>query len=179
VTRISAAMTPVTIRVARDGELEIARAIDDDACTLYADAGMPIVASGAFFERETERWARSLREGRLLFACNTEGEPVAFASFGTLDGLPFLFQLSTRRAWMQRGIGRRLVERVQRWAVREGSLWLSTYDHMSFNRPFYERLGFTRVDESECGPELRELVADETSALPSPEQRIVMRHFLP
>ncbi len=169
----------VFVRPARDGEIGIARAIDDDACTLYADAGMPIVASGAFFERETERWARSLREGRLLFACNADGEPVAFASFGKLDGLPFLFQLSTRRAWMQRGIGRRLVERVQRWAVRNGSLLLTTYDHLSFNRPFYERMGFTRVDENEWGPELRALVADETGALPSPDHRIVMRYVLP
>jgi GNAT superfamily N-acetyltransferase len=169
----------VSIRPARDGELALARAIDDDACTLYAEHGMPIVASGAFFERETERWARSLREGNLVFACIEEHEPVAFASFGKLDGLPFLFQLSTRRAFMQRGIGRRLVEHVRGWAGPDGSLWLTTYAHMPFNRPFYERMGFVRVPDDACGPELRALVAEETGALPSPDQRIVMRYRHP
>jgi RimJ/RimL family protein N-acetyltransferase len=167
------------VRPARDGEIAIARSIDDDACALYAEAGMPIVADGAFFERETERWARSLRDGRLLFACNAEGEPVAFASFGLLDDRPFLFQLSTRRAWMGRGLGRRLVERVKHWAVRAGSLWLTTYDHLSFNRPFYERVGFLPVGADDGGPELRALVSDETGALPAPDRRIVMKYTHP
>lgn len=166
------------IRPAREGELEVAAEIDDDACALYAEAGIVVdtTRDAWFFVQEGEHWRASLDAGQMLFACNREGEPVGFAAFGKVDGAPHLHQLSVRRGWMKRGIGRALLARVIRWSVRPGALTLTTYDHLAWNRPFYESAGFACVGEAECGPELRAIVRDERRALPLPERRVVMRY---
>jgi GNAT superfamily N-acetyltransferase len=39
---------------------------------------------------------------------------------------------------MRQGLGRRLVRQAIDWAGPE-PLWLTTYAHLSWNRPFYER----------------------------------------
>lgn len=168
---------PFTIRPARVGEVELAARIDDDACTRYVDAGLVFDTSRhpAFFAREVAAWSRSAAEGRMLFACAPDGEPVGFASLGFVDGEPLLHQLSVRRAWMGRGIGRALVARAQRWSVRHGALWLTTYDHLPWNAPFYARQGFSMVAEDACGPELRGVLADERRALPAATHRVAMR----
>jgi RimJ/RimL family protein N-acetyltransferase/predicted N-acetyltransferase YhbS len=166
------------VRPAREDELKVASAIDDDACALYAEAGIVIDTTREtwFFAQELEHWRASLDAGEMLFACNAAGEPVGFAAFGKVDGVPHLHQLSVRRGWMKRGIGRALLARVIRWSVRPGVLTLTTYDHLAWNRPFYEHEGFVCVDESECGHELRAIVRDERRALPLPECRVVMRY---
>jgi RimJ/RimL family protein N-acetyltransferase len=164
------------IRPGRLAELDLARGIDDDACTLYAEAGVPIdtTSDDPFFAREIREWTEALDAGRLLFACAPSGEPVGFASLGFVEGAPHLEQLSVRRAWMQRGLGRALVERAIRWSVGAGELWLTTYDHLPWNRPFYERMGFERVDELRCGPRMRAILADERRVIPAPEHRVAM-----
>lgn len=172
-----ATTAPFTIRPARAGEIDVASRIDDDACSLYADAGLAFDVSRhpAFFAREVAAWSDAAHDGRLLFACAPDGEPVGFAALGFVDGEPLLHQLSVRRAWMRRGIGRALVARAQRWSVRHGALWLTTYDHVPWNAPFYARMGFSRVDEGACGPELRAVLDDERRALPDPAHRVAMR----
>jgi GNAT superfamily N-acetyltransferase len=172
---------PFSIRPARAGELDLARAIDEDACTLYEEAGLTIdvTSDPVFFGREIREWTEAIEAGRLLFACAPGGEPVGFASLGFVDGAPHLEQLSVRRAWMQRGLGRALVERAKRWSVRAGELWLSTYGHLPWNRPFYERAGFEVVDEAACGPRMRAILADERRVIPAPEHRVAMRYRHP
>lgn len=167
---------PFHLRPARAHELSLAQDIDDDACALYATVGLPIEydPDGPFARGEAARWGQAIEEGRLLFACSPEGVAVGFAAFGLVDGRPFLHQLSVRRAHMQQGIGTALVRRVQRWSLRPGELWLTTYDHVAWNRPWYERLGFVRQPVAEQGPELRAIFAAERAAIPAPEQRVVM-----
>ena len=52
-------------------------------------------------------------------------------------------------------------------------LWLTTYDHLPFNRPYYERLGFRRVDA--FGRDIAQHLAAQREALPDPAHRIAMR----
>lgn len=171
---------PFHLRPARAHELPLAQDIDHDACVAYAEVGLPIeyAADSPFALGEAARWQRAIDEGRLLFACTPEGVAVGFAAFGLVDGRPFLHQVSVRRAYAQRGIGTALVRRVQRWSIRPAELWLTTYDHVAWNRPFYERLGFVR-QSAEQGPELRAIFAAECAAIPAPEQRVVMVHRHP
>jgi N-acetylglutamate synthase-like GNAT family acetyltransferase len=96
--------------------------------------------------------------------------------FGLVDGEPYVDQLSVRCAWMRRGIGRRLLRRAIAWAARSGGrrLWLTTFDHLPWNRPFYVTEGFAVCDEAAIGPELRATLARERAALPLPEHRVAM-----
>jgi len=172
---------PYYLRPARPEEAALAQELDDDACTLYSEAGLGIDESREpdFFAHEASLWSQAARDGRLILACAADGTPVGFASLGLVDGEPHLQQLSVQRAWMRRGIGRTLLNRAQRWSVRPGALWLTTWDHVPWNRPFYESHGFTCIPEADCGPELREILAAERRALPAPEHRIAMRYQHP
>jgi hypothetical protein len=55
------------------------------------------------------------------------------------------------------------------------ALLLTTYEHLPWNAPFYERHGFHRLREEELGPELSAALAFERAHLPLPERRIASR----
>lgn len=105
---------------------------------------------------------------------------MGFAALDLLDGQPYLDQLAVTRAAMRRGVGRRLLERSAEWARDAGgpSIWLTTYAHLPFNRPYYERHGYVVVPEAECGPGLRKHLAEQRGHLPEPAQRVAMRRVL-
>jgi len=167
-------ITP-NLRVARASELKAIVAIDDDASSLYVDAGRGLTLSPHFhaFElAEQARWRESLEAGRVTVAVDANDQPIAFAALGYVDAEAHLQQISVTRAWMKRGIGHVLMKHVLDWAGP--SLWLTTYADIPWNRPFYERLGFTCVSEDRCGPEMRAVLEEERQALPDPAQRVAM-----
>ena len=51
-------------------------------------------------------------------------------------------------------------------------LTLTTFTDVPWNRPYYERLGFTVLDD--LGPELAALVAHEHEAIPGDAERVAM-----
>src|SRR5262249_31476440 len=121
-----------------------------------------------------------LTAGTVFIAVDPSGADVGFAALGTHDGEPFLDQLSVRMSHMQRGIGTMLLGAVTTRAAQEGggSLWLTTYDHLPWNRPFYERHGFVRVPLEECAAGVLAEFRHECRWLPQPEQRVVMKKSL-
>jgi GNAT superfamily N-acetyltransferase len=169
----------VALRTARSDELPLLRDIDDDACQLYERHGVHLapLAESAFAAAEVARWARCLEAGDVFFALSGDGAPIGFAALRPIDGEAYLDQLSVRLSAMRRGAGKALIERACAWARDRGDgyLWLTTYDHVPFNRPMYERRGFTVVDEASWGPEIAADVEEQRRALPFPRARVVMR----
>jgi GNAT superfamily N-acetyltransferase len=170
----------VSLRPGEPHELPTVIEIDDQAGALYADAGlvMGLPPSHPFALAEAARWREALALGRLQVAVIPgELSAVAFASVRLVDAEPYLDQLSVRPAFMRQGIGRRLVQWSASWARERGApaLWLTTYAHLSWNGPYYERLGFHRCRAGEGGPELEAILESQRQALPHPEQRIAMR----
>ena len=169
----------VTIRPAAPREIDLLCAIDDDASRLYAESGLEVNLTNddAFVVAERARWLDSARRGDTFLAVDADGLGVGFAALGSVDGFPYLDQLSVRLAVMRRGIGRLLLGRALEWAQHRGggALWLTTWDHLPYNRPFYERHGFVVVPEAQCGPDVRYHLAEERQWLPAPEHRIAMR----
>lgn len=165
----------ISLRRATLADLDEIVDVDDDSGTLYAEHGVTLGLTPAhpFCVAERARWTRSIARGDTYLAL--EREVVGIAVLGLVDGAPYLDQLSVRRASMRRGIGRALVEGALAWAG-ERPLWLTTYAHLPFNRPFYESMGFTSVDEAAWGPELAAIVREQRGCLPHPEQRCAMRH---
>ena len=152
--------------------------IDEEASELYRAAGiiLDLTSEHPFVTAERSRWTGAVRDGNVLLAVGPEGEVAGFAVRETLDGAAYLDQLAVRPRAMRNGLGRRLTESVAHRVRAQGerALWLTTYGHLAWNAPFYERLGFVRADEAHCGPELRATLADQRSVLPAPEQRVAM-----
>jgi GNAT superfamily N-acetyltransferase len=163
--------------------IEVQRAfdIDDLALQLYIAAGLTITIADdhPFVIGERARWAEAARVGDLWFG-TLDGVPVGFYAMSSLDGCAYLDQLAVLPEYGRRGLGRRLIEHASARAERRGetALWLTTYDHFPWNRPFYERCGFSVVPAPSCGAEVLAALAEQRAALPDPEYRVAMRRAL-
>ena len=69
--------------------------------------------------------------------------------------------------------GTQLLKAALEWA--SGPLTLTTYAHVPWNAPWYERMGFKRLREEELSLGLRTRMSEERAVLPAPEQRVAMR----
>lgn len=176
------APAPFFLRPSRPEEIDLAGEIDEDACTAYAEIGLPVIFPDdhPFAAKERARWIACLDDGGLLFACEeATRSPVGFAAFGRSGGAAMLSQVSVRRGFARRGVGRLLVERAKAWAVRDGALFLTTYADVPWNRPMYERMGFSVVDPADAPPWVRAVHEEECAALPAGDRRVVMVHRHP
>jgi GNAT superfamily N-acetyltransferase len=170
------------VRSALPNELDMLLAIDDDATALYAEHGAAIeLHPGHVFVRdERARWLRSAELGRAFIAVDPLGTAVGFAALDKIDGEPYLDQLAVRRVAMRRGVGGALLACSADWARAAGgsAIWLTTYAHLPFNRPYYERRGYVVVPESACGPAIVHHLDEQRRYLPAPDQRVAMRRSL-
>jgi GNAT superfamily N-acetyltransferase len=168
--------TPMVIRPASAEEIDEIVAIDDDACALYERAGLHIDLNPEhpFARSEWARWTQAAREGNAFFAEGLGARAVGLLVMGRVDGAPYLEQLSVRTNAMRQGIGTRLLTRAIERAAGE-ALWLTTYAHLPWNRPFYERAGFAVIPESQCPKGIVEILEEQRRWLPAPRERIAMR----
>ncbi len=172
----------ITIRMGCTQDIETLVDIDSDASVLFELAGLrldfPNEHEVAIAERN--RWLHCLSAGTVLIAASRSGRDVGFAAVGLRDREPYLDQLSVRVSSMRQGIGTELLYGSMRIAEQLGgcTLWLTTYNHLSWNRPYYERHGFAFMAPEQCGEELRCELLFEQRLLPRPEERVVMRRDL-
>lgn len=156
--------------------------IDNDASTLFEDAGLflDLPENHEFPAAERRGWQECLAARTTLIAMDRAVGSIAFAAVGRKDGNAHLAQIAVRRYFMGLGIGGALLESAAELAAASGAreFWLTTYGHLEWNRPFYERHGFFVMPDSACGPEIQEMQALERKWLPLPEQRVVMRRIL-
>ncbi|HEU4626776.1 MAG TPA: GNAT family N-acetyltransferase [Steroidobacteraceae bacterium] len=170
------------IRLGAAADIDTLCEIDDDACRLFVEAGLDVdfPPSHEFILRERSRWLRALQTGNTLLIVGSTGAALGFAATGTRDGEPYLDQLSVRTHFMRIGLGTALLEATENRARATGAstLWLTTYRHLPWNRPFYERAGFVVIPDVDCGPEMLAELTYERRWLPLPGERVVMRKDL-
>jgi GNAT superfamily N-acetyltransferase len=170
-----------SLRVATTEDLAEAIAIDDAAGLLFVQAGVVVdlPADHPFVVAERARWRHAIGAGQLWFACDG-GRPVGFSSLGQAGDLAYLEQLAVRPEHGRRGIGTLLLETACAHSRERGAaeLWLTTYAHLAWNAPYYERHGFAVVPESQCNAALRAVLAEQRATLPAPNERVAMRRKL-
>jgi GNAT superfamily N-acetyltransferase len=170
------------IRSALPDDIDTLTAIDDDATALYAAYGLAIelAPEHPFARAERARWQQSAAHGRAFLAVDAAGKGLGLAVLDIVDDEPYLDQLAVRVSDMRRGIGRHLLERGTDWARAAGgsAIWLTTYDHLPFNRPFYERHGFVVVPDAACGRAIRHHLDEQRRVLPAAVHRVAMRRLL-
>ncbi len=167
-----------TLRLRRASATDLGEvlAIDDDATRLYGEAGLAVALppTHPFVVAEVARWSEAIRFGSLLLAIDGE-RAIGFAAIGSVDDAPYLDQLSVRMESMRRGVGSWLLRHAIRAVeAQQQPLWLTTYDHLPWNRPFYERAGFATVPEATVGAGIRALLAEQRRFLPAPQHRVAM-----
>ena len=164
------------------GDLAMLGEIDADAGMIFEQAGLflDLPETHEFPVAERRRWMECLAARTTLVAEDSAAGPIGFAAIGRRDGEAYLAQLSVRRHYMRLGIGSALLEAAGEMAqaLVSRTLWLTTYSHLPWNRPFYERHGFVVMPEHACGPELLDEHAIEKKWLPVPNERVVMRRDL-
>lgn len=123
-----------------------------------------------------EELAAAQRLGHLWVGAPSDGEVAGFAQVVILDGTAHLDEVDVVPDHGRNGLGSRLVEAICAWATSAGypSVTLSTFRHVPWNQPFYERRGFRVVDADALGPDHRKMVATERARGLRTDLRTVM-----
>ena len=169
------------IRAARADELAWLREIERESGVLFADVGMHDVAAAE--PMALDALAAFLDAGCLWVATDDDaGDDLAvgWAAAAVVDGDGHLDQLSVLPSHGRRGLGSALVSHVCDWAAAAGCAFvtLSTFRDLGWNAPFYERLGFRILDESELTPALLAVRAREAELGLDVGARVIMRRGL-
>lgn len=118
--------------------------------------------------------------GHTIVVATCDGRPVGYAAGIDLGPLYWLRAIGVDPAHGRRGIGRALVQAVcdEGRALFHRAIGLTTYRHVPFNAPFYERCGFLAVSQQEIDATLAEWLERERPAGASPESRVAMVKWL-
>jgi GNAT superfamily N-acetyltransferase len=163
-----------TIRAPRTDELEQLREIERAAGDLFAEIGLEQVAAAE--PASVEALAQYVLDGRAWLIADGD-VPFGYAVVDVVDGLAHLEQLSVLPNRGRQGFGAALLEHVCDWATRHrfAGVTLTTFTDVPWNAPFYAKHGFRVMNDSEVGPELRDLGALEAAHGLDPAQRVCMR----
>lgn len=156
-------MDQVQIRPAVQDDLRTLRDIERAAGQRYRDYGLDHVADDE--PAPVEVLATYANDGRAWVAVDRSGQPIGYIVVDIIDGGGHIEQVSVAPAHQGQGIGRALIEQVERWAISMSlsALTLTTFGHIPWNRPLYEHLGFRVLPQNEISPgvqSVREAEAD-------------------
>lgn len=163
------------LRQARPDELDAIVALDDAASTLYAQAGLDVAfaPNHPFVAAEIARWSCAIEAGLARVAVADDDGLLGFMTLGRVDDAPYLDQLAVHPQAMRRGIGAAMLREAFAWSAAQ-PLWLTTYAHLPWNQPWYERHGFARVPDALCGAQMQRILASQRAVLPAPTQRVAL-----
>lgn len=172
-------VTDWSLRLAHADDAEAMPAIEAEAAKLFRQD--PQLAKLDFENNgwEADELRKLIRRGHCLVA--HVGEDMAGFLVGEPDGRELhIWEMDVHPQFQRRGIGAGLVRAAQIDARNCGfrALTLTTFRDLSWNAPFYERLGFVEVDDINSHPRLAGyLKSEESDGLPA-ERRCAMIHFL-
>jgi ribosomal protein S18 acetylase RimI-like enzyme len=164
----------VPIRPAHIDDGPALREIERSAGARFRDVGLAEVAEHE--PASVEDLAGYAAEGRSWVAVGDDGAPIGYVLVDVVDGNAHVEQVSVRPEAQGRGVGRALIDEVDRWAQRSGrpGLTLTTFADVSWNGPLYRHLGFRVLGGDEIGPELRALTEVEAAHGLDPAARVCM-----
>jgi GNAT superfamily N-acetyltransferase len=167
-----------SIEPAQPQHLVKLQAIEHAAGKMFAGWDLP----ASLFDEEMPLpvFETALALGLLWVALSPGGEPVGFALLERDGKLLHLEELDVHPDHGRKGIGSALVNSVCSWGVKQGciSMTLTTFRHIPWNRPFYEKLEFRVLPEARLGGDLKQRLAREAVQGMDPALRVVMKREL-
>jgi GNAT superfamily N-acetyltransferase len=143
------------IRPAIPADFPVLQDIERSAGEAFRTIGMPEIADDAPF---TIPELTAYQEAARAWVTVSAGDhPVAYLVADPVDGNLHIEQVSVHASWARHGLGRALIEHAASVARSAGqpALTLTTFTEVPWNAPYYARLGFRPLPESEITPGLR------------------------
>jgi GNAT superfamily N-acetyltransferase len=168
-------MQPVQVRLAVAGDLRTVRDIERASGQRYRDFGLDHIADDE--PASIEVLASYADAGRAWVAVDDTDRPVGYILVDVIDGGGHIEQVSVAPEHQGHGVGRTLIEQVEGWATSQGleALTLTTFEHIPWNRPLYEHLGFRVLSQEEISPGVLAVRNGEADHGLDPDLRVVMR----
>ncbi|MET9373871.1 GNAT family N-acetyltransferase [Streptomyces sp. NPDC002992] len=137
------------IRVAAPAELPLLQDIERAAGEPFRSLGMAVIAEDEPLPLDVLESYR--RSGRAWVAVDETDRPTAYLLTDTVDGAAHIEQVSVHPVAARRGIGRSLIEHLAADATGRGltALTLTTFAEVPWNAPYYTRLGFRPLADSD------------------------------
>jgi GNAT superfamily N-acetyltransferase len=119
-------------------------------------------------------------DGRILVARAEGGSVMGFVLVESLGADGLLEELDIAPEYGRQGIGAQLVEAACSWASAQAHarIVLSTFREVPWNEPFYARLGFCEIPESQWTSLLRGVRATEGTLGFDLDERVLMARAL-
>lgn len=103
------------------------------------------------------------KKNMLWVAVDAHDAPVGYLLLQVVSGLPLLAQLDVHPSHGRKGLGTALIAhgiaQVQEMGFTD--LYLTTFSHVPWNAPFYERLGFNTAEEQSLPESIAKILNDE------------------
>ncbi|MEU6372060.1 GNAT family N-acetyltransferase [Streptomyces sp. NPDC046909] len=163
------------IRPAAPHELPALQDIERAAGVPFRDLGMTAIADDE--PPAVEVLERYRAAGRTWVAADDADRPVAYLVAEPVDGALHIEQVSVHPDFARLRIGHTLIEYAARHAREEGltGLTLTTFAEVPWNAPYYARLGFDALEETELTPGLRKIRTHEAELGLDRWPRVCMR----
>jgi len=118
-----------------------------------------------------------IAHGYAFAVVNKQNEPIAFLYAQKQAQDFYILEFDVSRDFQKQGIGRQLIEYAIDYATKQGyeSVTLTTFVHVVWNRPFYEKLGFQIIHDSDLPVYLKTILDHEVTSGFSRETRCAMR----
>ncbi|MFI8437771.1 GNAT family N-acetyltransferase [Streptomyces sp. NPDC079020] len=153
------------IRLARGSDLPLLQDIERAAGEPFRTLGMASIADDDPPPLDVLDGYR--RAGRCWVATGAlpeaDDRPAGYLIADPVDGAFHIEQVSVDPAAARRGVGRALIEHLASWAAERQpvALTLTTFTDVPWNAPYYTRIGFRTLRESELTDGLRKIRAEE------------------
>ena len=111
-----------------------------------------------------------------LWVAIEDQRPVGFIAVSIIDNHLHIDEVDVLPNYGRRGIGRALINAASKWAIQKGltSITLSTQNNVPWNAPFYTKLGFTIMPESEWTASYRAIRQHEADLGFPMDDRVLM-----
>lgn len=99
-------------------------------------------------------------------AVNDNGRPIGFINAENHHDSLFICEVSVCQQWQGQGLGKKLIKQVLDAALARNiaTVTLTTCRDVPWNAPYYQRLGFEIIDESQLTDALRDILQAEIDA---------------
>ena len=163
------------IRPARFEELPLLSQIENSAAALFLDTPYAFLVNDEPLSLDFVQ--QQFHARRVWVAVDCQDSVVGYAVAREVDETLYLQQIDVKPEHGRRGIGTALVNTVCDWAKQQGYeiVSLSTFRDISWNAPFYSKLGFHPIDEAELTTGFQQIRLKELEAGLPVSERVIMQ----